>query len=168
MNNDTGTGTAGDAGNVRSWRDLADRLTPLQIAQLEQVERQDVFGPDGLVRIARAEVRSNEAQQRFAHIPAPADAVDAPAPWAEFGQHAHSRIYTIFRRELDYRTPGMASAIVSALVLGEQFSDDRPIERGIYVDGDGLEGLTAARAREVAAAIVEAADVLDAANGADQ
>jgi hypothetical protein len=74
--------------NATSWRDLADQLTPDQIAELEYCEREQV--PPGLVspahqlRAARKLAELNIAQAMFADIAPPADVIGEIADWMDY------------------------------------------------------------------------------------
>jgi hypothetical protein len=138
-----------------TWRDLADQLTPEQIAELEYCERGGV--PPGLADAehqlngARAMARHNLIQTLCADIPAPPDAAGRLYAWEEWGD-GHGRVYTVSTR---------TGANTSVEILGIQHDDGR-VERFILAqasDDDG--GMTAAQARQFAAVLLDAADELD-------
>lgn len=90
---------------------------------------------------------------RFAHIPTPADALDAPTHWVEWDDGVFARGYTCWR--------GRAAGF-EVVVDCWQFSDGRPTEREIvFTDCNRGRDLTAARARAVGVLLVEAADALE-------
>lgn len=90
---------------------------------------------------------------RFAHIPTPADALDTPSPWVEWDDGVYARGYTCWR--------GRAAGF-EVVVDAWQASDGRPTHREIvYTDCNRGTDLTAARARELAATLIEAATVLE-------
>lgn len=146
--------------NVTTWRDLADQLTPQQVAELEYCEREQI--PPGLateqhrLNGARAMIRRNIAQALCADIPVPADAIDTPSDWDEWqDEHQHfQRVYTAH----DAMIGG-----TRVQILGYQ-NEHNEIYRRIYVDGT-LEDLDAATARTIAAALTAAADRLDQLDG---
>lgn len=140
--------------NVTTWRDLADQLTPEQVAEIEYCERHQI--PPGIaseqtrINHARALIRSNLAQAFCADMPAPADAIDTPSEWIEWDDQHYERVYTAHQSAVNG---------ASITVVGYQRSDGS-YHRGIYVDGT-LENLDSGTARTLAAALTEAADQLD-------
>lgn len=143
---------------VTTWRDLAPQLTPEQLADMRIYDR-DISpyqpSPEVLIRIARGMVQSNLDQIRFAHVPVPADALDAPGPWEDLDEGGlYQRCY------LCWRHPGVPEAVQ---VLGYQRSDGT-ITRSIIASTD-LEDVDAGTARAIAAALVLAADALDSLDG---
>ena len=100
---------------------------------------------------------SNIVQAMYADIAAPADAIDEPSDWEHYDGGCYSRMYSAAK--LCVR----ASSVVN--IFGWQFTDGRPTERDIMVDVTD-ETMTAAEARLLAAALIEAADVLDRLTGA--
>ncbi len=148
--------------NATTWRDLADQLTPKQIVELEYCDREQIppgIGDheQGALNYARAMARSNIVQAMYADIAAPADAIDEPSDWEHYDGGCYSRMYSAAK--LCVR----ASSVVN--IFGWQFTDGRPTERDIMVDVTD-ETMTAAEARLLAAALIEAADVLDRLTGA--
>ncbi len=139
-----------------TWRDLAAELTPQQIAELEYCEREQLppglYGPDSGLQVAHFHVRQNRAAAACAHIPAPADAIDAPSPWELWDGDTCSRVFTAWE--------GREDGIV-VQVLGMQYSDDRPTTRSIFFEDDADDrDMTAERARTLARLLIEASDVL--------
>ncbi len=130
-------------------RDLADMLTPQQIAELEYCEREQI--PPGLadpqhrVNCAQMMARHNLIQQLCADIAAPVDAVGDPDAWQEWGD-GYGRMYSVSSREVGE---------MSVQVLGVQFDDGRT-ERSILASG--VEQMNAAEARQLAEALLAAAD----------
>lgn len=146
--------------NVTTWRDLADQLTPQQVAELEYCEREQV--PPGLateqhrLNGARAMIRHNITQAVCAGVPVPADAIDEPSPWDEWtdeGQH-FQRVYTAWDTTIDG---------TEVKILGYQNEHDR-IYRRIFIEGE-LDDLDAKTARAIGAALTAAADKLDQLDG---
>jgi len=140
-----------------TWRDFIEQLTAEQIADLEHCEREQV--PPGMntsthfINAALSFIAKNEAQKRCAHIPTPADAIDPPTQWIEWDDGVWARGYTAWR--------GRAAGF-EVVIDAWQFSTDRPIERQIvFEDTDDEQDMTADRARELAALLLEAADLLD-------
>lgn len=142
--------------NVTTWRELANQLTPEQVAEIEYCEREEI--PPGIaseqsrINHARAFVRLNLAQAICADVPVPADAIDTPSAWDEWADQGaqFQRVYAVS----DTTTGG-----TRVQILGYQ-NEHNEIYRRIYVDGT-LEDLDAANARAIAAALTAAADRLD-------
>lgn len=144
-----------------TWRDLADQLTPEQVAQVEDFERAASYWPpppeggrsraEGVLNVARKMAELNVAKMVLSDIAPPADAVTIH-DWMEWGDGLYQRLFTSWSREV-------GSEGGSVAVCGFQFNDGR-VERHIaYTEGD--ESLTAEQARHLAATLVEAADALD-------
>lgn len=142
-----------------TWRDLADQLTPEQIAQVEDFERAASHWPpaedghprsEGVLNVARKMAELNVAKMVLADVAPPTDAV-VVHDWMEWGDGSYQRLFTSWSRKVG----GGGSVDVH----GFQFNDGR-VERLIaYTEGD--ESLTAEQARQLAATLAEAADVLD-------
>lgn len=151
---------------AETWRDLADQLTPQQIAELEYCEREQV--PPGLteprhfLNSARRMIEDNLRQIKNAGIAAPADAIDEPSPWEDWDDERDARMYVA-------ATIPVAGTNITVNVVGWQF-DNGEIERSIatwYTQTPGRvghddESMTPDVARRYAAALIEAADALDA------
>lgn len=154
--------------NATTWRDLADALTPKQIAYIEDWERHPELPPmadgspprdgahrAGLLFTAQEFVKTNAAAALYADVPAPPDATFVD-DWMEWGEDdSYSRSFGGTKRVID--------PYWFVDINGVQYSDGR-IERTIRADtteefNDGE--MTAAQARLIAAAIIEAADELD-------
>ncbi len=136
---------------MTAWRDLADMLTPEQIAELEYCEREQI--PPGLadpahrLNCAQMIARHNLIQQLCAVIDAPVDAVGEPDAWQEWDD-GYGRMYTVSSRDVGK---------MSVQVLGVQFDDGRT-EASILASG--VEQMTAPQARRLAEALIAAADEL--------
>lgn len=147
--------------NATTWRDLADALTPQQVAYIEEWERHPELPPraDGKVKtaeqhqqtllfVAREFLSSNTAAVILADV-APPPEEGHHHPWQNEGDGTWSRFFVG-----TVRTMGD----VRVLIDGTQFSDGR-ITRAITTDAS--EGMGSAEARQLAAMLIEAADELD-------
>lgn len=148
--------------NATTWRELADALTPQQIAYIEEWERRPAEPPmaDGshrpeaehqlaLLRTAREFVGQNAAAALFADIaPPPEDGYYYP--WEDQGDGVWTRFFVG-----TVRTLGDGEVKISGLQ-----SSDGGIKRGIEVGG--FEDLDAAQARQLAGLLLEAADEMEA------
>jgi len=157
--------------NSPTWRELADQLTSEQISDLEHLDAlADIpgsgFTADSPRRIAEEFAVENAAQVIYADIPAPADAISPPTRWEEWDERTWARGFTSMRRRFEYPagTPGAQPQLVTVDVSGWQLTDGT-CERSIYASGDALESMTPEQAREVAAALLAAADRIDAVTG---
>lgn len=149
--------------DATTWRDLADALTPEQRAYIEDWERHPEIPPmaDGsapdperhaaaLLFRAREYVGQNAAAVLYADVtPPPEDGQHYP--WEHDGDGKWTRFFMGTTRKV-----GDDSAVS---IMGNQ-SVDGNIERTINIDGSD-EGLDAATARQLAAALIEAADELE-------
>jgi hypothetical protein len=139
------------------WRDIADQLTPDQVAALEYRDRNPVrpSSPDhsqGQLKVARSFARSNIVQAWLCDIPVPADAVDDVEQWQRW-RGEYSRLYTVWsHREQTW----------AVQVYGTQYTDGR-VERHVVTESPDA-GMSAGDARRYAAALLDAADVLDGVN----
>ncbi len=147
-------------GNARTWRDLMDDLTIGQIVDLEASEKRRAETPAQLLRLARDWIAHNLIQMECADIPAPADAIDTPLDWEQSGS-GYRRGYTVWERSGE--RPGADELLFVVQVQGRQYSDGR-ITRQIVALAE-LEGIDALEARRIGAALLEAADALDALDG---
>jgi hypothetical protein len=142
--------------NPATWRDIADQLTPDQIAEL--IALRDETTPENLLRLARNKAAENMAATVLGLRP-PADAVTVD-PWENDGTGNWSRHFTGPTRNV-----GPATVVVH----GDQLSDGT-VARSLYVrssdGGDGIE-LTPAQARELMSVLGASADHVNAANSAD-
>lgn len=154
------TSTAHDD-NATTWRDLADALTPEQIAYIEHWETHPDDPPnvDGsprpeaerqrsLLFIAREFVEQNAAAALFADVAPPPEA-GHHHPWEHVGDGAWRRFFTGTSRKV---------GDVEVFVTGMQSSDDSIVRR---INVAGAEDMSAADARATAALLIEAADELD-------
>ena len=139
--------------NATDWRDLADQLTDEQVAYLERCERLQIppgrANPQYRLTAARSMARSNIIQSLHADIELPADAVGEVNEWQRW-HGTYSRLYTIW------------SHVENSLrveVFGTQHADGQ-VERHIVTEWPDA-GMSAAEARRGAAALLNAADVLD-------
>lgn len=157
--------------NSPTWRELADQLTAEQIADLEHLDALvDIpgsgFTADSPRRIAEGYAVENAAQVIYADVPAPADAISPPTRWEEWDDATWARGFTSMRRRFEYpaETPQGQTQKITVDVSGWQLTDGT-CERSIYTAGDALESMTPEQAREVAAALLAAADRIDAVDG---
>ena len=131
---------------AQTWHDLADQLTATQIARLERLEHDE---PHKLLEMARqwvAEKRTNA--KRFDDVPTPAGAVRT------FAWQLDSNWFRDF--EGTSRRVGQAHVHI----CGRQQADGSS-RRWITIHARHLHGLDAAAARELAAALIEAADEVE-------
>ena len=141
-----------------TWRDLADQLTAQPVEQLEKIEAHDPDPGERGWMVAEARElaeRNVVTAERFGHLGTPAGAAviyaadqDADGRW--------SREFTGSRRRV---------AGVEVVVSGLQLEDGAVI-RCLNLDTDGLAGsehssLTGSQARELARALMAAADELE-------
>lgn len=155
-----------------TWRDLADQLSPEQIAKMEASERIWATMPDGpvtahqqgLVSLARELAGQNAAAVVYAHIPRPAGAEDV-GPWEPWDDDdIWSRAWFGHRRPVPCAS---ARDDIGVYVAGIQHGDGRNRQH-ITLESSRDEELTAAEARELAAVLLETADELDALNVGDK
>lgn len=141
--------------DATDWRDLADQLTPTQVAELEYCERENV--PPGMgtprhfLNAARAMIRHNLVQAICADIAPPADAISDIGDWEHYGDNEYTRMYTAWRRTVD---------TIMLEVVGIQHSTGA-VERHISVYGGSDDPISAEQARRHAAALLAAADALE-------
>ena len=144
--------------DATTWRDLADQLTPQQIAEMEYCEREQI--PPGLseprhfLNSARAMIRHNLVQAMCADVPPPSEATGTLCDWEERDGDRFGRMFTVSRADV---------ADTGVEICGVQYDDGR-IERAILLT-DAPEDITAAEARALAAALLAAADDLDRLTG---
>jgi hypothetical protein len=147
--------------DAQTWRDLADTLTPEQVAYLENWERKPMPGLDndhrvhqrGLLSAAQEFAGSNAAAAYYADVVEPPDARQVDA-WMDEGDVCWLRRFDGTKRDVDN---------VTVHISGVQFSDGR-IERTMIVSPNtfGDDGyMPAATARQLARALIEAADELE-------
>jgi hypothetical protein len=156
--------------NATTWRDLADQLTPEQIARLEESER--TYRSDAvslpmswtwvprtegdiartLLGFARTDAADNLNEVLFTEIALPAGAVSAllwePEGWRCFDGSS----WSIERN---------AGSDIQVQIVGVQYADGR-VERRIAVgELRHLEPITPLEAQQLAAVIAAAADEID-------
>lgn len=141
-----------------TWRDLADQLTPRQIAALEHLERSTAAHPPHVVRAELLEAARDEAAHNlviawFADVPVPAGA-ETDGSWSrdESGEWSRAVVWREF--------PSVGG--VGLAVDGRQTSTGKVTPPQITVFADLVAQLTGAEARELAAQLLEAADKLEA------
>ena len=148
--------------NASTWRDLRDALTAEQIAHLEDWENHPEIPPRidssaqsaeqharALLFSAREYVSQNAAAAVYADVAPPPDE-GKHYPWEHNGDGRWMRLFTGTDRKV-------GSTIV--MINGMQHSDGA-ITRSICIDGE-TEELDPSAARQVAAAMIEAADELE-------
>lgn len=133
-------------GTTQTWRDVAGRLTAAQIAQLERLEHDE---PQTLLEMARQWASENEITG------SPLDEVAPPTGAVRtFGWQRDSDWFRDFKGTL--RRAGLARVEI----CGRQEADGST-RRWITVHARHLDALDAPAARELAAALTEAADELE-------
>ena len=139
--------------NSTTWHDLADQLTPRQVADLQYWQSNPDFAdPASLLKMAQRMIRENNAQVLYADIVPPADCIGEPSDWGEWDTDLWERVYTAWKRTVGGYT---------VEVRGQQFSDGR-VERVILVDDDTKDvDLDAAKTRMRGTLLLQAAERLD-------
>ena len=153
---------------ARSWRALADQLTPEQAEWLEERERD----PDSLVRLtgnpeyrvdddslllsARRYARDNLAAAMIGDVPAPAGAVKL-CEWDDPDTQDAFRLFWGATRSVRLAD----DAEIGVIIRGTQSADGTVEERGILIEGGSDDPMTTDAARRLAAALLEAADDID-------
>ena len=132
---------------AQTWRELADQLTAEQVAQLERLEHDE---PQTLLEMARDWVTENmtNAGVSFGDVAPPAGAVRT------FGWQLDRNWF----REFEGTTRRVGRAGIH--ICGRQRADGSSW-RWITVQCRGLDVLDAAAARELSAALADAADELE-------
>jgi hypothetical protein len=146
-----------------NWRDLADRLTAEQVAELEGLERNDISRaikdwPLLLSVNAQYYVERNELAARYAAMPLPAGAVKVNH-WDADDNVGARRYFEGKKWVVDADGDSRALEIV---VNGVQTADG-VVNRGIGIDRDfDRDGdLTSRQGRQLADVLLEAADEMD-------
>lgn len=157
---------------AQSWRDLADQLTPEQIARFERLEQRcesnayNAFADerraeliaeirDGMLTEARWEAEQNLTDQHmFGHIPLPAG-VSKAEHWEEGEDGQWTRLLSA-----SIRCVSRGGAESSVYISGVQASDGAT-EWSLYALADDKQPMTGAQAREYASLLLAAADDLD-------
>ena len=141
---------------MTTWRDIADQLTPIQVDHLEWLEQDPLNGllakPAQHLFLARGWASENLEQALHADVAPPADAVDV-GPWLKSSTGVRTRSY----RSLATCIGGLDITIE---LNGSQYADGR-IQCRMNLAGGDLTNLGPATAREVAAALLAAADRAD-------
>jgi hypothetical protein len=141
--------------NATTWRELADDLTPSQRDSMEFVERQFAARPTArnatadLLDIARGHIEQNLIDITLAGVPLPSGATDVSG-WEKNLQRDG------WSRTLVWRTWDSGESAVD--IAGRQESDGT-YTRQITLE-DGVD-FTSTGARQVAGALIEAADEID-------
>ncbi len=131
---------------AQTWRDVADQLTAAQIAQLERLEHDE---PQTLLTMAREWAAKNvSAEMPFDDVAPPDGAV----------RTFHWQLDSDWFRDFEGTTRRCGQARVE--ICGRQQADGST-RRWIMVHSRYLNALDAVAARELAAALTEAADEID-------
>jgi hypothetical protein len=131
-----------------TWHDIAEQLTDEQIKLLE---RRDRDNPDALLAAAREMAAENlTGTVMFGHIAPPAGAVGVLG-WQQSARGD-------YEREVEFATTVVAG--VKVFEEGRQRSDGG-VERYLSVYANDAGKLTSAQARELAAALLEAAGKIE-------
>lgn len=138
---------------MTTWRDIADQLSPTQVGHLEWLEQDPLNGllnkPAQHLVLARGWASENLEQSLHADVAPPADAVDV-GPWLKSSAGVRTRSYRSVMT-------GIARLDITLELRGSQYTDGR-IQCRLSLAGGSLDDLDAAAARELAAALVAAAD----------
>jgi hypothetical protein len=141
-----------------SWRDLADRLTPVQNEALERLDANPTHpnGPEGHRRgvIAHAQMLAMRNQLAATVAPPQVSGFGTPdmTEWCEVRPDEWERHFSVSKRSTD----------VAVEIAGNQLMGGTL--RGLHIwlaIGHHFDGLDSAGAREVAADLKAAADELD-------
>lgn len=135
-------------GNAQTWQELADQLTPEQIAMFsESVNRT----ADELLDEARDYASQNLLQSALADVAPPAGTIEV-SPWYHDGDIASRTIYA----------GRWHVGNITAMITGDQTAGGASTWQIEFREDEGTCGdLTAAQARELAQVLLEAADRLD-------
>ena len=145
--------------NPNDWRDLERRLTAEQIAEIDESELDD----ESRLSWARRLVDSNILQARFADISVPPGCAEEPWPWEDNEDGRYGRLFSVSSRIVIPGADGMTGVVGGG---GRQFSDGT-VQRWVETSGPMIDAMTAEQARDVAAALLAAADELDRLNKQD-
>jgi len=140
--------------SARTWRDLSDQLTPAQILELQREERTGC-SPGALRWQARQYAQAALGDILQGDIDAPADATEVHE-W-ETGYHEDGSWSRTFKGTC------RKAAAFTAEVFGVQ-NQDGSTTREVHVCG-GEDFLNSAQTRELAAALLEAADEVEQSAG---
>jgi hypothetical protein len=131
---------------AQTWRDVADRLTSAQITELERLERDE---PHTLLELARQWATNNmTAAAQLDQVATPAGAVRT------FGWQRDTNWFRDFEGTMRRGGPARVQ------ICGRQQADGST-RRWISVHTRHLDALDAATARELAAALNDAADEME-------
>lgn len=144
------------AEDATTWRNLTDQLTPGQVTDLEEQERQGAdCSPDAyrkwLIGEAREFIADNERDAELAARIQPPAGATSVGGWDSETEGGH------WCRSIQWATFGAGATAVDI----DGLQDDTGAVDGPYLSVYGLEGggqLTAAAARQLAATLTEAAD----------
>ena len=131
---------------AQTWRDVADQLTAAQIAQLERLERDE---PQTLLEMAREWAAENATAAAPFDDVAPPDGAVRTFQW---------QLDSNWFRDFEGTTRRCGQARVQ--ICGRQQADGST-RRWITVHSRYLNSLDAVAARELAAALTEAADEIE-------
>jgi hypothetical protein len=142
------------SGDAASWRDIADQLTPDQVAHMESLQPQFEDKPDALLFLARHEAAENlRSSVMFGHIKPPPD-----SKWCFRWQQDDDAVWF---REFWGEETHLEGASILIAVTGRQFNDGHCETTGVTIAGQAINKLTAAQARELARLLVDAADEIE-------
>ena len=140
---------------MTTWHDIADQLTPSQIELLEWLEGDPLNGllarPEQHLMFARGWASENLEQSLHADVEPPAAAVEL-GEWRKSKDGERSRSYR--------SVIGVGDLDIALEFRGSQYTDGR-VECSMALTGDGLAKLNPTAARDVAAALLAAADHID-------
>lgn len=136
-----------------SWRNLADQLTPKQIADLEhwEVTSRHPNRDEAILQAAQEYAQGNAWACQYAGVPTPADATSVHEWTADFGIEVPFRHFWGTDRD-------------GVFICGYQ-KPDGSVRRYICLDFR-VEDIDSAGARDLAARLIAAADELDEVNAA--
>jgi len=140
---------------MTTWHDIADQLTPAQAELLEWLEGDPLNGllahPEQHLMFARGWATENLEQSLHADV-------TPPAAMVELGEWRKSKIGERCR---SYRSViGVGDLDIALEFRGAQFTDGR-VECSMALTGSGLAELDPVAARDVAAALLAAADHIE-------
>lgn len=164
------TTTRNDGNTATTWHDLRDQLTPQQIAELEDWERQpgippqaDGSAPDAealrqaMLHCAREHTEENLAAVLYADLPVPPDATTGLDDWLSWGDGEYLRFFNGTNR-----TDGP----VRVYIDGYQNTSGKVVRSiKMRVSERVDDEMTPATARKAAAMLMAAADELDRLTG---
>lgn len=144
-----------------TWRDLADQLSPDQLASIERAEGWGLnVDPEHvrrtLLEMAREMATCNIVDSRFGDVPVPDGATVDSEGWTHTQSHPDQ-----WSRSLVWRDYPQNGSGVAVSIDGRQQSDGTYTAQVAAYTGNDRAALTADQARRLAAALIEAADELD-------